>query len=434
MGAGRFMGIHFDRGQALFALQRYQEAVVEYQQELAEQPGCVYSKANIASSLINLGKFADARMAVQETLAQAPEYGFAFYLLSFLEPKGGGNSPAMRAINEATRLEPTVVRNVTRLAWLFREQGRHDDCLEATQRALALDPRHVDTLVLRAKALEALGQPDDAAATLREALAIDPEDPDAHLALGNVALACGEPGEALDALREARRISPVKHNPRDKILDALARRVWPFRQIDALVKRWKRLDPLVRWAIVGGVCTALLWAHAVIRPSDHNPSPALTVLYLLLANGLLLVVAAPQYAKLAARIIARRELDLRRRDVLWANLRSILKLAAAHWGLSILSIIMSFSPAFAYFVLVLIVPLSALYRAGYRAQFWGPPEQLHGGVLLLCVFISGIFALGGSVVFSERSDGPAWSIWGVTILLTGAEAAYRSWVARKALG
>jgi tetratricopeptide (TPR) repeat protein len=427
------MGIHFDRGQALFALQRYQEAVVEYQQELAEQPGCVFSKANIASSLINLGKLSDARVAVQETLAQAPEYGFAYYLLSFVEPKSGGESPALRAINEAVRLEPTVVRNVTRLGWLLREQGRHAECLETTTRALQLDPRSVDTLVLRANALEALGQPDDAAATLRAALAINPENPDAHLALGNVALACGDPGEALEALREARRISPVKHHQREKILDAYARRIWPFRQIDAQVKWYWRQSQFTRWGIRAVACTALLAVHAVVKPTDLHPSPPLTVFYFLIVNGLLFISRASQYSQLLVRIIKRRELDMRLTAVLAENAKMLLWLAFSHWVASIFAIILSFSPvaSFLTFAAAMMGPLVlGVHRALTGARF------LENGCLpmigLLVIFTPP--AILGGIAFGDYDWAIAWGVWAAMLAITGLTAAFQQRLARRRRG
>jgi Tfp pilus assembly protein PilF len=428
------MGIHFDRGQALFALQRYQEAVVEYQQELAEHPECVYSKANIASSLINLGKFADARVAVQETLAQAPEYGFAFYLLSFVEPKGGGESPALRAINEAVRLEPTVVRNVTRLGWLLREQGRHGACLETTERSLALDPRHVDTLVLRAKTLETLGQPDEAAAVLREALAINPEDPDAHLALGQVALACGDAGEALEALREARRISPVKHHQREKILDAYARRVWLFWQIDAMVKWFWRQGRLKRWAIPATLCTAVLAVQAVVKPTDHNPSPSLTIFYFLAVNGLLFISRGSQYSQLLVRVIKRRELDMRLMAVLGENAKTLLWLAFSHWVVTIFTIILSFSPVASYvaFSAVMIAPAFVdLVRALVNVKFLRTIGFLPMlGILMLC----SPPAVFGGIAFADNDWVIGWSVWAAILAVTGLEAAYQQRLARRRRG
>jgi hypothetical protein len=427
------MGIHFDRGQALFALQRYQEAVVEYQQELAEQPGCVYSNANIASSLINLGKLGDARVAVQETLAQAPEYGFAYYLLSFLEPKGGGNSPAMRAINEAARLEPTVVRNITRLAWLLGEQGRHGECLEATQRALALDPRHVDTLVLRAKTLEALGQPDDAAVTLREALAINPENPDTHLALGQIALACGDAGEALDALREARRISPVKHHQREKILDAYARRIWPFRQIDAQVKWYWRQGRFTRWVLRAATCTALLAVHAVVKPTDHHPSPPLTVFYVLVVNGLLFISRASQYSQLLVRIIKRRELGLRLSAVFTENAKMLLWLAFSHWVASIFATILSFSPVASYVVFsaVMMGPLNLRIHRALKSV-----KYLDNGCLpaLGLLVISSPPAILGGIAFGNYDWAIAWGVWTAMLVVTGVVTAFRQRLARRPRG
>ena len=215
------MGIHYDRGQALFSLERYADSIAEYQQELALNPQCAASKANIAAALVNLKRYFEAKQTAHEVLGISPDYAYAHYVLSFVESNDGSDSPALRAIGEALRIQPAA-RFLCRRGWLLRAQGRHAECLEATSEALALDARHQETLVLRARTLDALGRHDEAAEILRSALAINPENPDAHQALGAVALAYGDPAEALDALREARRISPVEHHDRDRILDAYA--------------------------------------------------------------------------------------------------------------------------------------------------------------------------------------------------------------------
>ncbi len=424
------MGIHFERGQALFALQRYQEAIVEYQQELADQPGCIHSKANIASSLINLKRFFEARRMLEEVLAQAPTYGFAFYLLSFVEPKGAGASPALRAISESVRLEPTVARNLTRMGWLQREQGRHATCLETATRALALDPRSVDALVLRAKALESLGRADEATATLREALEINPADPDAHLALGNVALACGDPGEALAALREARRISPLKHNSRDKILDALARRVRPIRKADALVKWWKLGAPLIRWGVLAAVNTSLLALHAAVTPTFRNPWLSLCFLYVFLANGLLFLKRAPEYSKLVVRILKRRELDLRLLPVLGENLRSVLWLAGTHFIISLAALVGSMAPGFAFFVSAFSMVAPPLFAVAGRVQ---KHLALRVGEAAL-VIATVVVCVLGVAAFSQGYWSIGWRVWSAILVGTGMDAAYRQRLARRRAG
>jgi tetratricopeptide (TPR) repeat protein len=428
------MGIHFERGQALFELRRYQDAIAEYQQELAAAPGCIYSKGNIASCLINLSRFSEARRMLEETLAQAPAYGFAFYLLSFVEPKGSGASPALRAIMEAVRLEPRSARNITRMGWLQREQGRHATSLETATRALELDARFVDALVLRAKALQSLGRSEEATATLRAALAINPADPEAHLALGNVALACGDAGEALDALREARRISPVKHNQRDKILEALARRVWPFRQIDRWVKRWKQEGPLVRWSVFAAINTSLVALHAAVMPTLRNPWLPLCFLYAFLANGLLFLYRAPEYSKLVVRIVKRRELDLRLAPVLGENLRSILWLLFSHWLTTIAVLFVSMSPGFAYFVSAILMIAPPVNTAAERIHKRLALRQGKRALVIATAVICLVPAWMGGLAFSEFERSTAWGVWFAILVGTGLAAASRQRLARRRAG
>jgi tetratricopeptide (TPR) repeat protein len=428
------MGIHFNRGQTLFALQRYEEALAEYQQELAFHPNNVASKANLASSLINLGRLIEARAAVCEALAMSPQYGFAFYLLSFVEPNRGRQSAALRAIREALRIEPYEERNVTRLGCLLRELERYEECLKVTDRALELNPRSVDALILRARTLETLNRHDEAAEVLRQALAINPESADAHLALGTVSLSSGDPHEALQALREARRLSPVTHNRSDEILEADARGVWIFRHIDAGIKRWKRSLPLLKWTVYVVVYSFLLWLNVLIRPTSRTPSTGLAILYASLANFLFFIVFAPQYAMLLVRVRSRREHHLRRLAAFGENLRIIFLLTAAQAVVTFLAIGLSYEASASYgtFSVALAGPVLFRMLRGVRISESTKPHPL--GILFFTFALIGPPAVIGAAAFSERFWGLAWGVWIAILIFTFVEAAYRTWLARRRRG
>ena len=165
----------------------------------------------------------------------------------------------------------------------------------------ALDANYTDALLLRARTLETLKRLDEAADVLRSARSLSPEDPDVHQALGNVVLAGGDPAEALEALREARRISPVQHHNRDKILDAFARRMPPFRQADALARRDRRLPLFKRWAVAAALTTALILLFVLTRTAHGRPSMATILAYIITANVLVFVQSARDYATIVTR-------------------------------------------------------------------------------------------------------------------------------------
>lgn len=412
------MGVHFDRGQALFDLKRYAEAIAEYQQELAVAPNCFASQANIAAALINLGRSGEARRNIEQTLGMAPNYAYAHYLLSFIESNAGPNSRAERAIAEAIRLDHSAL-NFTRRATLLRLQQRHAECLASCDEALARDARFQPAMLLRARALQSLDCPDEAAEVLRVALALNPEDPAAHEALGSVALAAGDPAEALDALREARRIDPIQHHDRDKILDAYARRMWPFRQIDLARKRYWRRSPVARWAIDAAVLTPLLALHPLLQPTEAEPSPVATIIYFLVVNALILIALSRIYPVVLVRIAKRRELDIRWHKALLFNVRTMAGILAAHWFGSAFAILGSFAAGVAFFFGATALGLRRL--VDWRQRF---PNAM---IATCCVIMA--LAFMGAMVFHEFSNQrrpfQAMAYWTIVLFVTWAAAALR---------
>jgi Flp pilus assembly protein TadD len=420
------MGIHFQRGQALFALRRYKEAIAEYQQELGVNPGCAASHSNIASSLINLGRHREAEAEVGQTLQLAPTYAHAFYLLSYLKSHEPINSKAQDAILEAIRLEPSA-RHFTRLGSLLRQHKKDRESLDAADEALALDARHKDALVLRARALESLGRPDEAADVLRHALSIDPEDPDIHKNLGEVALATGDPSEALDALREARRISPTRHHDRAKILDAYSRRVWPFRYVDRIVKRYRRLSIVGRWAVHAGVATALLAVLLLTGVRTHTPVPVATLTFLAVFNLLLFLVTAMKYPAAVLRVFARRELDVRLGPAVYLGCRTFLGLAILHGLVCLLALGLSDHLGGAFFM------LGAWLGAGMFFNLGTMPNRMQGLLLVIVWPLIMLLPFGDRPLYGGVVPGVVVR-WCAVLAITGAVAVLRQYYARRDSG
>jgi tetratricopeptide (TPR) repeat protein len=425
------MGVHFDRGRALFALKRYADAIAEYQQELAEEPNCCASQANIAAALINLGRTDEARRNVEQTLAMAPNYAYAHYLRSFIESNTGLNSVALQAIAEAIRLDQSAL-NFTRRATLLRLQNRHAECLAACEEALARDARFQPALLLQARALQSLDRPDEAAEVLRLALALNPEDPDAHEALGSVALATGDPAEALDALREARRIDPIQHHDREKILDAYARRMWPFRSIDLALKRYARLSPFTRWVLEAAALTVLIATLIATAPNMHVTSPSATLGFLAASNVLLFVSLARHYPQTIIRLTKRRELDLRWWQVIGECMFALIVLLSAHVCISLFAMLLSIMPGVAYWVFAMGLgtrqPWARRRRHGARVRSDADilPATI---VFLLIVLLFGAvrfaaYLAGGEIVRASLT-------WLGALAVAGGAAWLISWYDRR---
>jgi Flp pilus assembly protein TadD len=146
--------IHFNLGYVYTAMQRPDEAKVEYEKAIALDP----DDAKMAPAYQNLG-------------------------LTLL-PKDP--AAAVDPLQHAAELAPQDARTKWLLGIALENSGKLDQAIEQYQAAKKLNAKDFDTRLSLAHALIAAGRPADAEPELREALALRPDNPDAprvHLEL-----------------------------------------------------------------------------------------------------------------------------------------------------------------------------------------------------------------------------------------------------------
>jgi tetratricopeptide (TPR) repeat protein len=265
------MGPHFQRGQVLFDLKRYREAVEAFQAALAENPHAPVVHAMIGAALINLRRIKDASQAVRRALELAPDLAYGHYVLSFVHESCGRLAEAEKSIAEAVRLEPSA-DNFHRWAGIAARRRRRLEALEATRQALQLDPHHTGAIILRGRLLAEMGKLSEAHALYAAALYTNPENAEAQHALGSLQLHTGKSSEALNTLREARRLDPVAQNDAGAIALAYGRLLPPFRWVDRLIVRWHLWPPKRRWALFTALAALVyLGGAATGQVSTHRP-------------------------------------------------------------------------------------------------------------------------------------------------------------------
>ncbi len=314
------MGIHFDRGNKLFDLGRSREAIEEYLQEVAENPNCAASYANIGAAQFNLGDIPAAQEAIQTALSIDPELAHGYYVLSYIQQALGCFYAARDAVMESLRLA-TTADHYYRLAQIHAWNEDRDRTLEATASALQQDPEHIPSILLRGKKLIELGQHDEAQELFAAALRLSPEVAEAHHALGRLRLRSGDADEAMSLLNEARRLDPIRVNDKRAIAEAYGLNLPLFRLINRYAVRW-HLWPFSRKWRFAFVLTIVFCAAAMVigtplapRPQSEVSAPNfMMVLWLvfcvLLTNYLVLPYTLPPLAKGAAMLRAKRQLDV----------------------------------------------------------------------------------------------------------------------------
>lgn len=163
-----------DRGAALLAQDRTEEAIQEFRAALKINPENDLARINLGSALADLEQYGEAVPAFQEVLKRNPK-----------------NFPALIALGDALYF-----------------QDQYEQAVVTFQQALQVNPNHSDTHTNLAVALADLKRYEEAIASYREALRLDPQNATAHAGLGAVLYALKRFEEAISENREAVRLNP----------------------------------------------------------------------------------------------------------------------------------------------------------------------------------------------------------------------------------
>lgn len=198
-----------------------------------------------ASTLLDLGRAAEARSRLGTVLAVDPGNAFALRLLARCHHAAGDMQSAIDTAKAAVAAEPasehghrilanaynsvgnrwaatSAAREALRLApdewrchWLLAECLRHSDpqaALPAAQRARELAPNEADVHVLYGVVVKQLGRTQEARAAYLHALSINPNLATAHNNIAVLDRASGRWARALSGFRTS-----LRHNPQQKL-------------------------------------------------------------------------------------------------------------------------------------------------------------------------------------------------------------------------
>jgi tetratricopeptide (TPR) repeat protein len=172
--AGQEAALHFDRGMALQAQGRLEEAAASYRQALALQPDFAEAHYNIAIIFNELGR-------VEE---------------------------AAESCRKAAEIRPDLAEAHSNLGSALQVLGRLDEAIASHRRALALRPESADWLYNLGIALQERGDLEEAISSYRRALALKPGLAEAWYNLHALLLDAEGVAPAIECMKRA-----VEHSP-----------------------------------------------------------------------------------------------------------------------------------------------------------------------------------------------------------------------------
>jgi len=186
------------------------EKAVEAATEEEQRSGALTFRAN---ALDMLGRYDEAVVAYEEVIAETPEWWEAHANLGICHARNGRMERAEAAFRRGLEDCPGSPEIRDELAaHLLAQGGDLQEALKLSEEAVALGRDEIRHLVTLGEVKLALEDDEGAAEAYRAVLALDPENPDAHLELGILHERRGEAAEAEEHFIESLKADPS--NPR----------------------------------------------------------------------------------------------------------------------------------------------------------------------------------------------------------------------------
>ncbi len=186
------------------------EKAVEAATEADQRSGALTFRAN---ALDMLGRYDEAVVAYEEVIAETPEWWEAHANLGICHARNGRVERAEAAFRRGLEDCPGSPEIRDELAaHLLSQDGDLQEALKLSEEAVALGRDEIRHLITLGEVKLALDDDEGTAEAYRAVLALDPENPDAHLELGILHERRGETAEAEEHFVESLKADPG--NPR----------------------------------------------------------------------------------------------------------------------------------------------------------------------------------------------------------------------------
>ncbi len=245
----------FNRGVYHHSRGELEAAIAAYREALADDPGDVRARFNLAAAHDDQGRalraagaadaasaaFATAEREYHRVLEREPGNVRAEVNLAALEHERGETHAARARLAAAIAAHDELALPCTALALQLLESGDTDGARQQLEAALQREPTDLSANLLLARLHAAQGKLDLARQSCRAALRSAPHDPGALLGLAHVEAAAGRPGEAIalveqvlladGASLEAHRLAAQLHERSGSLEDAVFH-TWRARDLE----------------------------------------------------------------------------------------------------------------------------------------------------------------------------------------------------------
>jgi len=200
--------VAFNRGNLFYRMGKYEEAIKDYQAVLKNDPGDWEAELNLGNVYAALGRTGEATLSYSNAMAINGSSGKPLVGLGVLAARNGDFIQAVSLFMDAARAEPGLAEAYEGLGESYIALGMQDMVEGAFLKALEVSPGNTRAAMKLGRFLEETGRPVQAVHAFRPALAADPNLFEAWVGLVRSLDAGGEEGKADDLIRELGRSDP----------------------------------------------------------------------------------------------------------------------------------------------------------------------------------------------------------------------------------
>ena len=166
----------YERGEALYYLGRYEDALGAYEEALSTRPEYSEALRGKGGSLFVLGRYEQAFAEFDHAVELDPENAILIARRGETLQALGRYEEALTDFDRAVELEPENAFAVVNRAETYRALGRYEEALADFDHAIELNPDYAFAILGRGETLQALGRYEEALASLDRVLELDPEN------------------------------------------------------------------------------------------------------------------------------------------------------------------------------------------------------------------------------------------------------------------
>jgi tetratricopeptide (TPR) repeat protein len=195
-------------GHALARQERWNEALMQYQEAIRLRPDYADAQSDCASMLLRVNRVEAALPHIEAALRLKPDDNDIQYNLAVALAQAGRTSEAIANLEAVLGRNPLYAPAWNNLGDALLKTGHRSEALAAFERAIQIEPGSAASHNNAGVALAALGRWQDAVGHYAAAVRLEPGNLEIHGNYGDALFQAGRLGQAADQYRAALRLNP----------------------------------------------------------------------------------------------------------------------------------------------------------------------------------------------------------------------------------